>query len=90
MEQIASKLLHFIFEFFELILTGVSVVDGASGGHFRLLDGMIWLLCVFLFVGWGRGCEFWWWGHDTNLRLMDNVVKWFGVRGVGVRGVGEK
>jgi hypothetical protein len=33
MEQIASKLLHFIFGVAELLLTFVGGVDAAGGGH---------------------------------------------------------
>ena len=52
MEQIESKLLHFIFGVAELILTFVSVVDAVVGGHFDS-----WMIFCFSLSFFLRGGE---------------------------------
>ena len=62
MEQIASKLLYFIFGVAKLNLAcvgGVEAGDRCSGSWMMFVS-----LSVFLFVRLGKGCESCWRAHD--------------------------
>jgi hypothetical protein len=76
MEQIASKLLYFIFGVAELNLACVGGVE--TGDHCQFGSWMMFVsLSVFLFVRLGKGCESCWRVHDILRRCAISMMRHF-------------